>query len=163
MIKLIIALLFLNPALATIIPDRDDSGKMINHSSGVPRDDKVRVRFIGTHDFTIAGNQTAQADWTIPQLQFSGQNVSSFFRGGNYKVVGGCDGDKLKFQITDPTGAAVLEEFGTDWFVFADSTSSIREHKASLPATYRIRVVYQSTCATAARFIFNLFRYIETS
>lgn len=148
-------------ASAIVFPERDDKGRPIQRKAGVESDSSTRVRFVGTHDFNIAANTTAQADWTVPQLQYNSVNADTSMAGVQFKVVGGCDGDKVKFQVVHPT-LGVMDEFATDYYVFADETSRIQEHRAVLPAGLYIRVIYTSTCGVAARFIMNLLRYVET-
>jgi len=161
LIKVILILLIFGTAYATVVPDRDDKGRTVLRPGGVSSDSTTRVRFTGTHDFTIAGNQTAQSDYTIPQLQYEGQNVDTIISGVQFKTIGGCDGDKVTFQIVHPI-AGVMDEFSTNYYVFKDQLNTIKEHRAAVPAGLYVRVVYTSTCANAARFIMNLFRYIET-
>lgn len=145
-----------------VIPDKDAEGRIVQRSGGVPSDSETRVRFIGTHDFTIAGNQTVTSDWTVPQQQFQGVDATTIISGVEFKTVGGCDGDKVSFQVVHPQ-AGVMDEFGTDYFVFKDTKMTMKEHRAKIPAGLIIRVIYKSTCATSARYIMNLFRYVETS
>lgn len=159
--KYLILFLISFSAFATIIPERDGKGRIIQRSAGINADSVSRVRFVGTHDFNISGNQTAQSDWTVPQMQYNGSNVDTVIQGVQFKVVGGCDGDKVKFQIVHPQ-AGVVDEFASDFYLFKDEINTIKEQRAALPAGLMVRVVYQSTCATAARFIMNLLRYIET-
>lgn len=144
-----------------VMPERDSKGRPIKRIAGVTSDSPTRVRFVGTHDFNIAGNQTAQGDWTVPQLQYNGENVTTIISGVEFKTVGGCDGDKVSLQIVHPI-AGVMDEFGADVFIFKDTKTEIKEHRAEVPAGLMVRAVYKSTCANASRFIMNLYRYIET-
>lgn len=148
-------------AFATIIPERDEKNRVIQRSAGIHSDHKSHVRFTGTHDFSIAGNQTTSASWLIPQLQVAGVDVVSIMQGVQYKTIGGCDGDKVKFEVTHPV-AGVVETFADSFYVFKDEINTIKEHRTSLPAGLSIKVTYTSTCATAARFICNVYRYAES-
>jgi len=160
-LTIVLGLLIIGSASAMIFPERDVKGRAVSRQSGVQSDSYTRVRFIGTHDFNITGNQTAQSDWTIPQQTYNGNNVTTVILGVQFKVVGGCDGDKVTFRVVHPN-ETVLDEFATNFYVFADSTNAIKEHRAEVPAGLKIRVIYTSTCGTAARFLMNLYRYMET-
>ena len=153
-------LIFSLNAFGIVIPERDNKGRSISRQAGIPVDSSARVRFIGTHDFNITGNGTAYQDWVVPQLTYNGVNVGSIIRGVEYKTVGGCDGDKVKFSVRHPQ-AGELDSFAQEFYVFKDEKNIIKEYKADLPAGLIVRVDYTSTCANAARFICNLYRYIE--
>ena len=160
MIRILVLFLFSFSGQSLVWPERDAKGRPVDRKAGVSSDANIRVRFVGTHDFNIPGNQTVQSDWNVPQMQYNGQNVETIISGVEFKTVGGCDGDKVKFQVVHPI-AGVVDEFASDYYVFKDELNTIKEHRAEIPAGLIIRVVYQSTCATDARFIMNLFRYIE--
>ena len=160
LIKIFIFLFIPIFAFSTVVPERDTKNRVISRSAGIPVDSSARVRFIGTHDFNISGNSSASQDWVVPQLTYNGVNVNSIISGVEYKTVGGCDGDKIKFSIRhSQTGE--LDAFAQEFYVFKDEKNIIKEYKADLPAGLVVRVDYTSTCANAARFISNLYRYIE--
>lgn len=153
-----------------MLPDRDEDGNIIVRMAGIKTEAYKRVRYVGTHNFTIAANTTAQADWLIPQLQYKGQNVPSIFKGIKYKAEGGSLGDLITFQIIDIDNVlgygpnVVLDEFGKDYYAIPGELHEVDEFKANLYPGLYIRVIYiNKSLVSSAEISLNLKRLIDTT
>ena len=153
----------------TIMPERDDDGNPIVRTSGVRSERKKRIRFVGTHSFTVLAGESEQQDWKIPQLIHKGTNVPSIFLGVRFCAEGGGLTDQLNFQVVDVDNilgygaGVVLDEFGKDFYVFPGNPHTIREFAAQLPVGLYIRVVYKNNSVQSAQFVCNILRLIDTS
>jgi len=154
----------------SFIPDRDEDGNVVMRIAGLKTEANKRIRYVGSHNFTIAANSTAQADWQIPQLQYKGQNVPSIFKGVKYRAEGGSLKDTITFQIVDVDNilgygaGTVLDEFGKDYHAFPGESHEVDEFKANLYPGLYLRVIYKNYhLVNSAEISLSVKRLIDTT
>lgn len=169
---------------AATFPEKADDGRTVVRTGAVLIDDNFRIRYVGTHNVTVPAGQTVTSDWEIPAMTYNGVAAKSLFNGIRYYLDGGNLGDYVTFQVVDvdyayagilypadyggipwstaaPTGV-VLDEFATTYYVFPGH-HEVKEHKADVADGLEVRLIYTNTGASAAHFISNINRLIETA
>lgn len=132
------------------------------------RDPKgMRARLIGALSGTATANTTTNIDWKIPQLTWQSANKNSYFDGIEYYTTG-IVGDSCKFQVVDVdnilgAGAGyVVEEFGTDYWMWPNTAWRIQLYKAQLIKDLYVRMVYNNTHASNNCSVYaNLYRHLD--
>ena len=98
-------------------------------------------------------------DFTVPQIQYGGNDAKSVMEGAQYEVKNSNLDDEIKFQVVHPT-YGVVDEFAH--IAAIDGNHLFSQYIADMPVGLTIRLKYIRVGPNVAEIKCNLLRHIYT-